>query len=304
MRTISVSVVIPTYNRAAMVRRAVRSALAQTVSDIEVIVVDDGSTDTTRKVISRVTDRRLIYVRHPENRGGSAARNSGISRTSGEFIAFLDSDDVWRREKLEKQLTELRGRGQEWIAVYCGARQRRANVILEQIDRWVPRPTGVEGGAELIKPILLRKLAFGGASTLMAKRQPILDIGGFNESFDRYQDVELLVRLLRLGRLAYVDEVLVDKYDTGLPDPYAARQALEYLSLRFHDLIESLDIEDEFRRTQNCFILKHYLAEGRFADGWKTFHNARCPHVRDALGLVLAVFRGLRSRAAGLIQEI
>jgi glycosyltransferase involved in cell wall biosynthesis len=100
----TVSVVIPTYNRAPMLREAIQSVLDQTYSEHEIIVVDDGSTDNTREVVNKFSDKRVRYV-FQENRGRSNARNHGISLAQGRYIAFLDSDDVFVPAKLEKQVS-------------------------------------------------------------------------------------------------------------------------------------------------------------------------------------------------------
>lgn len=102
-----VSVVIPTYNRAGFIGAAVESALGQSYSNLEIIVVDDGSTDNTLDVLGSITDRRLEIVRLPRREGGGFARNQGISRATGGFVAFLDSDDIWEPEKLERQIQAL-----------------------------------------------------------------------------------------------------------------------------------------------------------------------------------------------------
>src|SRR5580698_5910388 len=101
-----VSVVIPRYNRAAEVPKAIKSALAQTVSDLEVIVVDDGSSDDTGKILEKAFGNRIRYYAQ-ENQGASVARNRGVEEARGEWIAFLDSDDYWDREKLEWQFKAL-----------------------------------------------------------------------------------------------------------------------------------------------------------------------------------------------------
>ena len=93
------SIVIPTYNRAGMIGSAVEHVLNQSFSDLELIVVDDGSTDNTRKVLSAIEDHRLIVI-HQENRGRSVARNTGIDRAKGQFICFQDSDDIWEKDHL------------------------------------------------------------------------------------------------------------------------------------------------------------------------------------------------------------
>jgi len=96
-----ISVIIPSYNRANTIGRAIQSALSQSYQDFEIIVIDDGSTDHTEEVIRSFQDSRIRYIRHNRNRGGSAARNTGIHAARGEYIAFLDSDDEWLPQKLE-----------------------------------------------------------------------------------------------------------------------------------------------------------------------------------------------------------
>jgi glycosyltransferase involved in cell wall biosynthesis len=99
-----ISVVIPTFNRAELLKRSLKSVLSQTYSNIEVIVVDDNSSDSTVETIKGISDPRVRYIRHEERKGGASARNSGILASKGEFISFLDSDDTWVPKKLESQL--------------------------------------------------------------------------------------------------------------------------------------------------------------------------------------------------------
>jgi len=96
-----ISVIMPTYNRARTLKRAIDSVLAQTYSDIELIVVDDCSTDNTKDIVDKYSDERLRYVRLKKNSGACVARNVGIEKAKGEYIAFQDSDDYWEKEKIE-----------------------------------------------------------------------------------------------------------------------------------------------------------------------------------------------------------
>jgi len=114
-----VSVIIPTYNRAATLGRAIDSALEQTIDDLEVVVVDDGSTDDTESVLAAYEDPRVRTIIHATNQGANVARNTGLEHVRGEYVAFLDSDDVWHPAKLERQLAALEARSSIWVGAYC-----------------------------------------------------------------------------------------------------------------------------------------------------------------------------------------
>lgn len=119
-----VSVVLTTFNRSALVLPAIESVLGQTFRDLELIVVDDCSTDDTADVVQRVADPRLRIVRHETNLGLAAARNSGIHAARGRFVCFLDDDDEWRRDKLTAQLAavEAEEHPEDRVLVYSQAR--------------------------------------------------------------------------------------------------------------------------------------------------------------------------------------
>jgi glycosyltransferase involved in cell wall biosynthesis len=113
-----VSVVLPTYNRAATLPRAIYSILNQTYRNIELLVIDDASTDDTAAVVGAIDDPRVRYVRLDRNRGQSGARNEGMRLSTGAFIAFQDSDDEWLVEKLEKQVSAAKAAGSEVVSVF------------------------------------------------------------------------------------------------------------------------------------------------------------------------------------------
>ena len=99
-----ISVIIPTYNRAKELKRSVESVLAQTYDNFELIIVDDGSKDNTQEVIASIPDERIRYIKLEQNRGAAGARNEGVRASKCDLIAFQDSDDIWREEKLERQM--------------------------------------------------------------------------------------------------------------------------------------------------------------------------------------------------------
>ena len=118
----TVSVIIPTYNRAHLIDRSIQSVLNQTYQDFELIVVDDRSTDNTEDIIRqfREKDKRIKYIKHDKNKGGSAARNTRIKNSVGKYIVFQDSDDEWFPEKLEKQMKIFETASLEVGVVYTG----------------------------------------------------------------------------------------------------------------------------------------------------------------------------------------
>jgi glycosyltransferase involved in cell wall biosynthesis len=124
-----ISVVLPAWNREGSIRAAVKSVLSQTFTDLELLVVDDGSTDNTMAMLDDISDPRLRRLASSSNAGSSAARNIGIRAAIGEWVAFQDSDDEWLPEKLEKQIARLEAGGPEVVVCYTGM------VIVGQADQ-------------------------------------------------------------------------------------------------------------------------------------------------------------------------
>ena len=199
----TVSVVIPAYNRADSIAEAVTSVIDQTFKDLEIIVVDDGSTDGTRAAVERLTDNRIRYVRHDQNKGANAARNSGIRLAQGQYVAFQDSDDRWHPEKLARQIAACKSSAAK--AAFC-ALNRHAGASRTKIpkDRY-----GIPSGLNDLKRQVLRG-SFISCQTLVIDRELVLSVGGFDESLPRLQDWELCLRLSQVTPIYYLDEVLVD----------------------------------------------------------------------------------------------
>jgi glycosyltransferase involved in cell wall biosynthesis len=131
-KMIDVSVIIPTHNRPLLARRAVASVLAQTISNIEIIVIDDCSDESfnVQATINTLNDNRVIYKRHSISKGPSASRNTGINASSGNYIAFLDDDDLWLENKLEKQLANIGDYG----ASLTGFFTQYGNILKKKIN--------------------------------------------------------------------------------------------------------------------------------------------------------------------------
>lgn len=195
-----VSVIIPSYNRAGSIRAAVESVLKQSYADLELIVVDDGSTDDTEAVLKGIDDDRLRYI-YQENAGACVARNTGIAAARGEYIAFHDSDDIWHPTKLEKQMAAFETYGAD--LVFCKMQRIMPDGSVQIFaDRF-------ENG--IVEPV--RTLFQIGTQTIIAKRE-VFEKCRFDPEMPRFQDFELLYRISHEFRLCCVAEALVD-YSAG-----------------------------------------------------------------------------------------
>lgn len=276
-----VSVIIPTYNRATKLPNAIDSALDQTIDDLEVIVVDDGSTDGTESVLAGYDDQRVRPVVHATNQGANVARNTGIDHARGEYVAFLDSDDRWHPQKLERQLASLDDRSKDWVGVYCdktydlsGTNGWLRGVAASVLARADDVPTR-DGGEELIGEILAGNVHPSAGSTLLVETDVARKVNGFDETLDRFQDPEFCLRVLKQGKLAYVDDPLVRCEETGHPPAdVIANASKEYLAT-YEDEVERFEDEGyEIRSTHALILAKRYFAEGRFLRGAFHLRNA------------------------------
>jgi glycosyltransferase involved in cell wall biosynthesis len=201
-----VSAIIPTYNRAHLVGEAVDSVLGQTYGNIEVIVVDDGSTDDTQAELKRYGNR--IRVITQQNAGPSAARNLGIDASRGEFVSFLDSDDLWLPSKIERQVKLMQEAGESVPCCLC-------NILMQWNDREIASfeisslkssvPEGIWSNAAEV--LATRFVLFNQGA--MVRREVLNAIGSFDESLRLLEDYELALRLSLQGPWAFIEEPLV-----------------------------------------------------------------------------------------------
>jgi glycosyltransferase involved in cell wall biosynthesis len=210
-----VSVVIPTYNRARQVETALKSVLAQTYSEFEALVVDDGSTDGTGEAVQRLITRQngkegqIRYFLQP-NQGPSAARNKGIDEARGDWIAFLDSDDVWLPEKLELQMRAIRQFKGECGACFTDARMVNDLGMDASSFRCFGRHHDQTVGIASDAVLSLAK-GFCGfwVSTLLARTDVVRQIDGFDPEIQCHEDHDFYFRLALVTPLAYIDKPLV-----------------------------------------------------------------------------------------------
>ncbi|MGB2890207.1 MAG: glycosyltransferase [Candidatus Acidiferrales bacterium] len=197
-----VSVVIPTYNSAAFLEEAIQSVLGQTYSDFEVVVVDDGSTDGTEYVVRSFGDR-VSYLKQ-DNRGVSAARNHGIQKSQGNYVAFLDSDDFWLPGKLAEQIPLL-DRDAELGLVYSDWRVTSEKGVLEPSYLSNLAPASGYVFDELVRS------GFILTSGTVVRRSCLDDVGDFDETLSIAQDYDLWLRICYRWKIALVNKPLVIK---------------------------------------------------------------------------------------------
>ena len=196
-----VSVVIPTYKRVDTLDRAIESVLIQSYKNIEVVVVDDNNPDTegrlaAENLMKKYDDAPQVhYVQHPYNKNGSAARNTGVRASSGDYVAFLDDDDEYLPEKIGSMLARLNELSDDYAVCYsCFYLQKgEGKPFLSKESR--------EG--ELYFEALSRQFCICAGSNLLIRKDAFNAVGGFDESFKRNQDVELLTKLLGKYKIAY-----------------------------------------------------------------------------------------------------
>jgi hypothetical protein len=184
---VSVSIILPTYNRAHLVADAIESVLNQSFTDFELLVIDDGSTDNTEQVVGSISDHRLKYIKQ-RNRGASAARNTGIQASISNFVAFLDSDDLWLPDKLSLQMAKVDANPEVGLVYgkYLSSADSEGSMKI----------TGV-----CYPQLELRRLLLGPAfhwSTVLVRRVLLEQVGNFEETFGG-EDWELTLRLALAG---------------------------------------------------------------------------------------------------------
>ena len=224
-----VTVIIPTFNRALIVGRAIRSVLGQTFQDWELLVVDDASTDNTEQVVKNFPDRRIRYIRHDQNRRVSAARNTGIRSAQGEYVSFLDDDDEWLPEKLVKEVEVFRNSAQEVGLVYTGKTLfdedgRVLQVRMPTLSGWV-------------YDAMLDRHFIGSPSRVTVRKQVLDWVAGFDETFVNCQDYDLWLRVAKVSKIACVPCCLVKRYLLSNQMSGSLRnicEGWEHILMKFH----------------------------------------------------------------------
>lgn len=243
-----VSVVIPTYGRPAFLDRCIESVLKQTYQNIEILVVDDNDPDTEGRNATEAEmqkyrgNSRISYLKHERNKNGSAARNTGWKQSKGKYITFLDDDDEINRTKIEKQVYCLEKLDASWGACYTGYL-----LIKEHGENQISTE---KRSGDCYVDALMRTFFMGSGSNLFLRKSVVDEIGGYDESFIRNQDIEFLVRALENYKIAYIDEILLTIHQEGERKKRTFEEIegyTKYYLRKFSERINHLDVNDKKR---------------------------------------------------------
>ena len=214
--TPQVSVIIPTFNRAGFIKHALDSVVAQNFKDYEVIIVDDGSTDDLGFASKYCGLARIKLIRHPQNRGPAAARNTGISAAVGEFVAFLDSDDRWHPDKLACQVAAFRSAAPNVRACASGYIFHKGN---RELTICPQPPPG------RFKTEILFGCTISPGTTLLINRSAFDKIGLFDENLHRLEDWDWLLRFAEVYDIVFVPKPLATVYASAWEEHSCSNEA-------------------------------------------------------------------------------
>ncbi|MBQ9438047.1 MAG: glycosyltransferase family 2 protein [Lachnospiraceae bacterium] len=255
-----VSILLPTYNRANVIKTSIESVLAQTYQDFELIIIDDGSQDDTKTALRHYLENPKIIYTYRENGGCQAARNTGSRLAKGEWLAFADSDDLWEKDKLEKQMAYIVAHPDKAL-VSCAYDLTSPNGIVLRIPP-NPEQGGPSNPESFLPGMLLQNWV--GSPTILVKRELYLALEGLNQDYPALDDWELSLRLLKKGfSLGFVNEILVHAFvsEEGMSGNAAAYyDARCRLLADYKDLYESCGVfekacQDILKRAENDGIL-------------------------------------------------
>lgn len=278
---VSVSIILPTYNRSHSISLAIQSVLKQTYSDFELIVVDDGSTDNTVQIIQQIPDSRITYSVHDINKGAAAARNTGMRLAKGDYIAFLDSDDSWIPEKLEKQLAFLKIQPDKVGG--CVSYYR-----LQFPEKSIVRKIPMEGS---FYQQSLKGCNLSPGSTLIFRKSCLNNVGYQDEALKRFEDWEWQIRFAQYYQWKRVPEVLANIKAGHTVNFDVVKQAL----VRLEKLITPLPNPDKKIIKMAIYYELFYAALKNRLWGW-VFYSISCSFIRNPYRFILFISSHLKRK--------
>ena len=232
----NISVVIPTYNRVELLKRSIDSVINQTIKPFEIIIVDDGSNDGTQAMVKKKYDSLKLIKQ--KNKGASAARNSGIRASSGEWICFLDSDDEWKNDKLEKQITA--------VANNSDYKFFHSNEIwIKNGKRINQKKKHKKYGGDIFKKCL--DMCRISPSSVLIDKNIFEEIGFFNVNLVVCEDYELWLRICDKYEVFFIDEPLILKYGGHQGQLSYSIDSIEYHRIKALEYLLSTGLSKENR---------------------------------------------------------
>lgn len=247
-----VSVVIPTYNREATIEMSINSILNQTYKNIEIIVVDDNSKDNTCLIVEKLKEKYdfIKYIKHENNKGGSAARNTGARFASGEFLAFLDSDDEWIDTKLEKCMNVFENNG-DISMVY-------SDMILYNVKTGKEKINVSEEWEDKYKGILCKNI-IGSTSLIVIKKNAFDKVKGFKEGLPSCQDWDFYINVAKDFKIEKVNEPLLKYYIHDNSISGNLKRVIEGHKYILNKVVKLLDEDSNYYNERNKIISEQYI---------------------------------------------
>lgn len=254
-----VSVIIPSYGGAENIEKCVESVLNQTYANTECIVVDDNGVgtpmqkETEQRLKKFLNNSRFQYICHKVNKNGSAARNTGAKAAKGEYYCFLDDDDFFYPERVERQVKQLEELGSNYGVSYCSC--------VDIVNGAIVGKNIVQKSGNILEDLLLQNIRIG-SSHIMVPKKIYDELGGFDESFVRHQDWEFLTRLLARYDAAALPYIGDAKVNIGRNVPKTPDQAAEfrlYFLQKMKPIIDSCANSDKIYKHQYIEIAKPYF---------------------------------------------
>lgn len=247
-----VSVIIPTYGGNESLKRAIDSVLRQDYRFFEIVVVDDNNPDTKQRTVTEnimaeySDDNRLRYIQHDRNKNGSAARNTGAREAKGEYLTFLDDDDIFLQGKLRKQV-DLLDASTEFDAVYCWRRESD-KIISSRLQ------------GDLSEALL--DLSFTPCTpSLMLRKECYFEINGFDETYYRHQDFEFLLRFFEKHKIGVVPEALIEIIGNNVDNQPRGERAVNLKKKYLETFLPNINRIDKQKRGFRKYVYaKHYAA--------------------------------------------
>lgn len=254
-----VSVIIPVYNREHLIQRSINSVLNQTYKNIEVIVIDDASTDETKKRVLEIKDERIKYFKSDSNQGPSSSRNRGIASSTGELIAFQDSDDEWLPRKLEKQIEKLVESSNDTAAVYCRmvfidckTGGKKMSFEVRNFNEYY------RNGSSIQTPSMV---------TVLIKKTVLDELGYFDERIKVGEDTELAMRVSKKYSYVFVDEPLVmvtRNHEQLTNNAKEFIRGREIIYEKHNDFLSQKILFNVCREISTYYILKNEIGKAKY----------------------------------------